>query len=153
MYIAKHLVPAGTEVAIGAPIMITVENVNDVKAFESYTLSQSSSSPPSPAKEVKSSPPPAASAPAPSPPPPQEVKSSPPPATPSTQKVSTPPPSKASIPPPASPTVSSPAPSGPWGQNIYKSPILHKLLQEQNNFISKYGASLQQPLTKSLGEK
>lgn len=161
MYIAKHLVSAGSEVAVGSPIMITVENVDDVKAFESYTLSASSTAAASPKKETKTSPAPTES-PTPSPAAP-EVKSSSSPTTPQAKPVSPPPqpPSKASTPtPPKAASSASPAPvpansapSGSWGQHIYKSPILQKLIQEQSNHLSKYGGSLHQPLKKTIDEK
>jgi pyruvate/2-oxoglutarate dehydrogenase complex dihydrolipoamide acyltransferase (E2) component len=143
VYIAKHLVSAGSEVAVGAPILITVEDPADVAAFESYTLSVEA---------------------APSPPAPVSVKEpSPPPPAPAAVKASTPEPAKnipakplppTPVPPPA-PKAAVALPTGQWGSHIMKSPLLLKLVQEQNNYKSKYGESLHQPLAprNSGGEK
>ena len=40
--VAKLLVSEGSEVAVGAPIMITVEESSDVAAFENYAVDSSS---------------------------------------------------------------------------------------------------------------
>jgi pyruvate/2-oxoglutarate dehydrogenase complex dihydrolipoamide acyltransferase (E2) component len=145
VYIAKHLVSAGSEVAVGAPILITVEDPADVAAFESYTLSvEAAPSPPAPVSVKEPSPPPPAPAAAP------EVKASTPepakniPAKPLPPTPSPPPAPKAAV-----------VPTGQWGSHIMKSPLLFKIVQEQNNYKSKYGESLHQPLApgNSGGEK
>ncbi|GMI27632.1 hypothetical protein TrRE_jg12938, partial [Triparma retinervis] len=41
--VAKILATEGAEVAVGAPIMITVEETSDVAAFENYTEDTTSS--------------------------------------------------------------------------------------------------------------
>jgi len=52
-YIAKHLVPAGTEVKVGDAIFIAVEEANLVSAFEKYQISAvSSNTPPTKAAEA-----------------------------------------------------------------------------------------------------
>ena len=58
--VAKLLVSEGSEVAVGAPIMITVEESSDVAAFENYAVDSSSEASSAPS----SSPPPPTSSPA-----------------------------------------------------------------------------------------
>lgn len=48
-YIAKILVAEGTTITVGAPIVVTVEEFEDVAAFSSFTISSSDASPPTPA--------------------------------------------------------------------------------------------------------
>lgn len=152
MYIAKHLVSAGSEVAVGAPILITVEDPADVAAFSSYTLPTEATPVTPTAPEVKKEaplPPPApppAPAPAPEKAPVQEIKQIP------SQPLSPSPPPPAPKAPDALPTS---LPAGLWGSQILKSPLLQKLVQEQQMYQSKYGESLHQPLAvkTSGGEK
>jgi pyruvate dehydrogenase E2 component (dihydrolipoamide acetyltransferase) len=70
--LAKILVPAGPdEIAVGAPIMITVEDAGDVAAFAGYVMEVTPSAPPAaapvpvPAEAAAATPAPVAAAPAP----------------------------------------------------------------------------------------
>jgi pyruvate/2-oxoglutarate dehydrogenase complex dihydrolipoamide acyltransferase (E2) component len=141
VYIARHLVPAGSEVAVGAPILITVEDPADVAAFESYTLPAETAptTPTTPATKEAASPPPA-----------PEVKVSIPEEV---KQIPVKPLPPTSPPTPKAPVVfPSSLPSGQWGSQILNSPLLQKLIQEQNSYRSKYGESLHQPLaTKTSG--
>lgn len=143
MYIAKHLVNAGSEVAVGAPIMITVDNKEDVDKFASYTIATTTAPTPKPVEKpvaTPSSPPPPKVA-TPPPPPPTPVVPTP---TPTSQppKVATP----APTPTKPAPTPSS-IPQTPWGTLIKKSPLASKLSLSQKEYITKYGSSLHEPVS------
>lgn len=136
-YIAKHLVEEGAEVAVGAPIMITVEEEGDVAAFADYVHSSAAPEPPKteapkpkeePAKVPEPTPAPKASPPTPPSPPPQVEK----------KEVASPPAPQAPKPLPekkSSPT----APTVPWGSAVKSSPLAAKLARLQNAYVGKYG--------------
>jgi pyruvate/2-oxoglutarate dehydrogenase complex dihydrolipoamide acyltransferase (E2) component len=137
LYIAKHLVPAGSEVLVGAPIMITVEDAASVAAFASYTLPPIAAAVPEVKKILTPPPTPVVAA----------VKATPPP-------VKTAPPT---LPPPlpkqTAPSPPSASSGGQWGVQILKSPLLQKLIQEQSSYVARYGHNLHQVLTKVSIEK
>ncbi|GMI44106.1 hypothetical protein TrCOL_g9415, partial [Triparma columacea] len=95
---AKLLVAEGAEIAVGAPIMITVEEMEDVSAFDSYE-----------AEEPAAPSPPAATP----PPPPAATPPPPPAATPPPPAAVTPPPTPTTSTPPA-PAPSTPGTLYPW---------------------------------------
>jgi pyruvate dehydrogenase E2 component (dihydrolipoamide acetyltransferase) len=155
-YIAKHLVTAGTEVNVGEPIMVTVEDEEYVKAFADFVLPL-----PSVAATTKSQqevpkgetpkvtvtiPPPQVLPPAVS-----AATASPPPSLASAPSVSVPPPS-----PPNAPSISllnniatsslavSSTPS--WGKLAKSSPIAKILRASQQTYIDTYGLTGQKPL-------
>lgn len=138
MYLVKHLVKAGSEVSVGSPIMITVENKDDIDKFASYTLPTTVNTP----KPIESTPvqpstqPPAP--PKPTPTPVQTKVSTPPPSPPSPPKEVNNVQTKASPPPPSAVVVS----QSPWGSHFKKSPLFAKLSQQQKEYATKYGPSL-----------
>ena len=144
--IAKIIMPAGSaDVPVGTPIVITVEEEDDVAAFANYVV---------PAEEVApAAPEPVAAAPEPTPPPVKEVVTPPP------VVAATPPPPP---PPPAEPVVevaastdtvastssSDPLTVGPaWGNLArVQSPLAEALSNQQKEYIEKYGSTGQIPL-------
>jgi len=156
-YIAKHLVPAGTEVNVGEPIMVTVEDEEYVKAFAGFALPPPSSAAATTKAQQEVSkgetpkgtvtiPPPQVL-----PPPVSAAIASPPPPLTSAPSVSVPPP-----PPPNAPSTSllndiaasslavSTTPS--WGKLAKSSPIAKILRASQQNYIDSYGVTGQKPL-------
>lgn len=130
-FIAKLLVEPGAEVAVGSPILISVEDESSIKAFEKYEAPTAGASTPVPPKVEM--------------PPPVIQKVSPPPAVPI---VSTP----ISNPTPIAPAVITPSPvpqitqsvAGTYSirikepsQNI--SPLLAKLIKDKIEYDVKYG--------------
>jgi len=141
--VARLLIKAGTgdNIAVGEPIMVTVEESDAVAAFADFTPPAAAAAPP--AKEEAA---PAAAPVAPPPPAPvvaAAVVTPPPP----------PPPVEAA--PVAAPVASAPAPAvaspptaGPaWG-NLAKvsSPLSKTLSKDQKQYISLYGSTGQLPL-------
>jgi pyruvate dehydrogenase E2 component (dihydrolipoamide acetyltransferase) len=142
-YIAKFLVEVGDEVAVGAPIMVTVEDESSIAAFADYVLPADASA--APAVVVV----------------PVEAKPTPPPAvtpvvTPKAVVVSAPvviaPPvisviqTPQVVPPATVPSLTS-AYSVKWSSGIVsKSAIAGKLSKDQHAYILKYGRSGQRAL-------
>ena len=139
MYIAKILVEAGTEVKVGDPVMISVEESEYVDNFGDYTL-------PATAKTDVSTP---ASTTA------EQIpaeKITAPTATPASEKTP-----KAASPPPPPPVAAAPpppvtAPPAPpvvprseidtmWGKYVSRSPLVTKISKDQVAYIAKYGQS------------
>lgn len=143
-YVAKVLVEPGTEVAVGVPILVTVEDEEDVAAFSNFSVSDSDST--SSSVPPSTTPEPTVSAPTPTPPPT-------PPAAPVKQAPSVPTPAPVApvVAPRAPPTPSAPAPpvtSGfLWGSLIKKSsPIATKIAKDQQAYVEKFGNSSHSPL-------
>ena len=139
-FIAKILVQEGGEdVAVGSPIMITVEDEADVAAFQDYVL-------------------PTAVAPAAAPTPPLAVEQpvvaaappvAPPIATPVAPPVAAAPPVVIAVPPPPPVVTAGAAPTmGPaWGSSArVTSPIAKTLANQQKAYIALYGSTGQVPL-------
>lgn len=144
-FIAKILVQEGGEdVAVGAPIMITVEDEADVAAFQDYVLpatipAAAATPPPPPAAAVE--PPVVAAAAAP--------PVAPPVVTPVAAPVAPPPPVVAAVAPPVVAAVTTPVPTmGPaWGSSArVTSPIAKTLASKQKAYIALYGSTGQLPL-------
>ena len=156
--IAKILVEAGTpDVTVGTPIMVTIDDVNDVEKFQDFKVETAATAtpppeatattmvppPPSPPPATKSAPPKqaaatelqkpmAAAAPATSSPPPKAPASKPAPTAQST--------------PPKTSSASSDMPMG-WGTLAKtNSPIAKMLSKHQQAYITKYGTTGQLPL-------
>jgi pyruvate dehydrogenase E2 component (dihydrolipoamide acetyltransferase) len=136
--IAKLLVPAGAEVKVGSPIMVTVEDKDSVGAFADFT--------------VAAAPAPAAAAPAPAPTPAPAPVSAPAPAP---VPAPTPAPTPAPVAAPEPVSVSAPASpvaaSGFYAVRVSgtvasKSAIAKKLANDQKAYIEKYGRSCQIPI-------
>lgn len=143
MYIAKHLVNNGSEVTVGSPIMITVDNKEDVDKFASYTVPVGNVvASPKPVENTNTSiAAPVATPPSPSPPSSLAAVVAPPP--PPKPAKTTPAPAKE----PAQ-TVSAPVvPQAPWGSYVKKSPLSLKLSLYQKEYIEKYGSSLHEPVS------
>lgn len=138
-YVAKLLIDAGSEdVKVGAPIMVTVEEEDDVAAFANFTAPETVQEEPAPAVEE------AAAAAAPPTPPP--VEPTPPPPVVSTTEAPPPPPVET----PAAPApVQQVAPTmGPaWGNMARTaSPIAKTLAAQQQEYVDMYGTTGQVPL-------
>ena len=142
-YIAKFLVEVGDEVAVGAPIMVTVEDESSIAAFADYVLPADASAAPAVVVE------------------PVEAKPTPPPAvTPKAAVVSAPVVIPVSIAPPVISVIQTPqavpqatvpsltsAYSVKWSSGIVsKSAIAGKLSKDQHAYILKYGRSGQRAL-------
>ena len=140
-YVAKLLVEAGgdAEIKVGTPIMVTVEEEEDVAAFANYTLpAGAAAAAPEPPAEAAATPEPAAPSPPPPPPPPPKVEAAAP----------TPPPPQPP-PTPAAPTPAAPiaAVSRGWGKMAQiKSPLVKTLGKQQASYLEKYGSTGQIPL-------
>lgn len=150
-FIAKLLVDAGSEVKVGDPIMVTVEDLESVKAFENFVLPKSSTTTPVASSTTHATPPPTASPPTSSPPTPQptpqhkplpEVKVSEPKTA---ASVGITPASKNKSEVPALPKTGGDTPII-WGSGVRKSFLLKKLAVDQLAYEQKYGRSAQKLL-------
>ncbi|KAL7581644.1 hypothetical protein ACA910_022193 [Epithemia clementina (nom. ined.)] len=143
--VAKILMKAGegNDVAIGTPIMITVEEPEDVAAFKDYVHKVEDAAPVTSAAAAVPSKPkekPAAAAAA-APPPAQAPAATPPPPPPSTSPAA--PSAPAAVPPPAS----TPQFAVAWGLGASKrSPMAKTLAKEHTEYVEKYGTTGQRPL-------
>lgn len=146
-FVAKLLIPENTEdVAVGDPIMVTVEEEEDIAAFADFVPEAAAPAAVEEEKvEVKEEPPAQAAAAPPPPPPP------PPPAA-EAAAPTPPPPPPAAVEQPvvaAAEAVSTAAPTmGPaWG-NLAKvsSPLAKTLSAEQKKYVELYGTTGQLPL-------
>jgi pyruvate dehydrogenase E2 component (dihydrolipoamide acetyltransferase) len=146
-FVARLLMEAGTglDIAVGTPIMITVEEEDSIAAFKNYV-------PPVPAAvavEATSAPPPAAPAAAAAPTPPPAAAPPTPAPAPAAVVAATPPPP----PPPvaAAPSVAAPSagthPAVAWGLLATKaSPLAKSLAKKQHAYVDLYGTTGQQPI-------
>mmetsp|Transcript_12855 Transcript_12855/g.29925 ORF Transcript_12855/g.29925 Transcript_12855/m.29925 type:complete len:252 (+) Transcript_12855:208-963(+) len=144
-HVAKLLVKDGTEdLAVGVPIMVTVEEAEDVAAFTDYVAPDAApvAAAPAPAA-AEPTPEPAAPAPTPPPPTPEPVVAA----------ALSPEPVVAVAPPPpaaATPVVSVgdvPTLSPTWGSTArVASPIAKTLSAQQQEYVDLYGTTGQTPL-------
>jgi len=141
-YIAKILMDAGSDdIKVGVPIMITVEEEEDIAAFADFVLEEPAA-PPAAAPEPIAEPAPApvveASTPAPTPPP-APVEPTPVTAI-----------AEGAIDAPEMKTMAAavaPVMSTGWGEFAkVNSPILKTLSKEQKDYVEKYGTTGQVPL-------
>jgi len=139
-YIAKILMDAGSEdIEVGVPIMVTVEEEEDIAAFADFELEEAAPEPPAAEPEPVAEPEPApvveAAAPPPPPPPPAPVE---------------PAPVVAAAEPPemeAMAAAIAPVASTGWGEFAkVNSPILKTLSKQQKDYVEKYGTTGQLPL-------
>ncbi len=137
---AKILVEAGSgEITVGTPVMVTVEEEEDIAAFANFVPPEAEAAP------AAEEPAPAAAAAAPEPTPaPPVVEAAPAPPT--------PPPAPEPVAAPPAPAVAAPVGSAPtvgpaWGGLArVASPIAKTLSTEQKEYIAKYGTTGQVPL-------
>ena len=129
-FVAKLLVPNGAEVAVGSPIMVTVEDAADVAAFANFEA-------PAPAAVVQSPPTPAPAAVAPAPVVVTPVATPPP--TPTPAPVVTAPAPAAVKPAPVAPVQSSSKYTFRWGEGAKSGPLASQLSKQQNAYHAKYG--------------
>jgi pyruvate dehydrogenase E2 component (dihydrolipoamide acetyltransferase) len=139
-FVAKLLQPVGVDLAVGTPIMVTVEDEADVAAFAEYSLPKEEN-----AAAV------AAAAPPTPPPVPAPVATTPPPSVPSTPPP--PPPVAAPVAVPPRPPVQVTAPSSSssvavaYGFSTAKvSPLAKTLAAQQKAYIERYGTTGQRPI-------
>ena len=139
-HVAKLLVPAGSEdVAVGTPIMVTVEEADDIVAFADFVVDEAA---PAPVKEepAKFEAPAVAATP---PPPSAAAKPSSPPSAPP------PPPAVEEAPVVVATEAVFSAPTmGPaWGSLAkVNSPLAKTLAAEQQKYVEQYGTTGQIPL-------
>lgn len=147
-FVAKILMDAGNgdDIAVGTPIMVTVEEADDVAAFADFVVEESSSASEPKATAPK---PAAAAAPEPAPAKVEDVAPSSPPA-PAPIPAPPTPNTAAAVPPPAmEDMVAAVAPvmSTGWGDFAkLNSPILKTLSKQQTDYVEKYGTTGQVPL-------
>ncbi|CAB9499125.1 acetyltransferase component of pyruvate dehydrogenase complex, mitochondrial [Seminavis robusta] len=138
-YVAKLLAEAGgsDEITVGVPIMVTVEEEEDITAFADYKAPAAAPAPAAPAKEEAVAPPP--------PPPAPKVEAAVAPAA-----ATPPPPAPAATPPPPAPAADAPASVAAiakgWGQLAKDSPLAKTLSKQQTQYIESYGTTGQVPL-------
>mmetsp|Transcript_23119 Transcript_23119/g.33868 ORF Transcript_23119/g.33868 Transcript_23119/m.33868 type:complete len:225 (+) Transcript_23119:58-732(+) len=141
LYIAKLLVEAGSEVTVGAPIMITVESEEDVSKFAGYELPATNSHE---AMLPKKEPVPTTSS------PPPVISTLPerrdPSSKPSAPSQPTPIVTSASVANSPSTRSASVQPASMWGTYIAKSPLSVKFIRDQKNYVAKYGTCCHNPL-------
>lgn len=142
-FIAKILMDAGTgaDIPVGTPIMVTVEEADDVAAFANFVAPVEAAAPPPP-------------------PPPPAAPEAPAKVAAATPAPVVPPPAPAAVPIPAPVVEAVPPPSmkgmaaavAPvmstgWGDFAkLNSPLLKTLSKQQNDYITKYGTTGQVPL-------
>ena len=144
-FIAKILMEAGSgaDIAVGTPIMVTVEEEDDVASFADFVLEETAAAA-APEPAPAPAPEPVVEAAAPPPPPPPAA--APAPAAPE-------PVVKAEVPPPPPPEMEAafdaiaPVMSTGWGDFAkLNSPLLKTLSKQQTEYIEKYGTTGQVPL-------
>jgi len=155
-YVAKLLEEAGTgkDITVGVPIMITVEEEEDVAAFKNYTpppvadavdvnaADSTEEAPkkaeaPAPAAAATTSPPP------PPPPPPTSSKE----AKPVDVSAKDSPAAAAHTPPTPTPAAAAAPPTSGWGSLAFvNSPLAKSLGNQQAAYVEKYGRTGQVPL-------
>ncbi|KAL3907324.1 MAG: hypothetical protein SGARI_003591 [Bacillariaceae sp.] len=137
-FIAKILVDAGggEDIVVGTPIMVTVEEQDDIAAFADFVVEEEA---PAPAPVEAAAPEPA---PAPTPAPAKVEAAAAPPAP--------APEAAAPVPPPAMEDLVqaiAPVMSTGWGEFAkVNSPLLKTLSKQQTDYIEKYGTTGQVPL-------
>ena len=139
-YIAKFLVAEGTEVKVGDPILVTVEDESSISAFADFKVSASPAAEESKPKEAPAAEPvkeqpkveatPQPEAKKESAPEPQKQK----PATPAASSAPSSSPSKAKAPVDSKATVAI-----HWGMGVVNSPLTRKIGLDQQRYIEKYG--------------
>lgn len=150
-FIAKYLVQPGTEVNVGDPILVTVEDEEYVAAFANFVpppkeQQQKEEAPKEQQSKVVA--PPVASAPV---LPPVTAAATPPPAAPMPPPpppvvVAAAPPISSSIPDAAAASSLAPSATPMWGRLAKSSPIAKVLSASQQKYIDIYGSTGQKPL-------
>jgi pyruvate dehydrogenase E2 component (dihydrolipoamide acetyltransferase) len=126
---AKILVDAGVEVKCGVPILVTVEEEEDVAAFANFEAPATEAAAPAPAP-VPTPAPPAA-----------PVQSTPEAVVPAAAAAAAP----AAAAPAAAPAVDSS--EGPrWGSRVANSALARAMANEQAEYLHKYGHSFHRPI-------
>lgn len=140
-YIAKFLVEGGSEVKVGEPILVTVEDAANIGALASFVAPKSAAAPSAAASE---------SAPVATPVAAPVAKPAAAPVAPVAAPVAAAPPAPkpvAAAPAPAAKPAPAAVPSGLWGRSVAKSPLSSKLSADQKAYIAKYGRASQKPIS------
>ena len=140
---AKILMDAGSDdIVVGVPIMVTVEEEEDIAAFANFVLEEAPTAPEPVAEPAPAAPVVEASAPAP-PPPAAAAPVAPP--TPVVAAIA-----EEAVAPPAMEAMAAaiaPVMSTGWGDFAkLNSPILKTLSKQQKDYVAKYGTTGQIPL-------
>ena len=144
-FVAKILMEAGSgeDIVVNTPIMVTVEEEEDVSAFADFKLPEAAAAAPvEPAAPEPESPAVKAAAPAPvTPPPPAPVASTPPPPVAAPVVEPSPALEEALV------AAVAPVLSTGWGDFAkINSPIAKTLSKQQNDYVNKYGTTGQVPI-------
>jgi len=157
--IAKLLVPEGkSEIGIGDPIMVVVQNPSDVEAFQDFEVSKNEkkeSAPKSEPKPIEQPQPVKAPQPQVQAPPQAQAKAPPQPKTQAPSQPQTPPKEENQTSAPKAPTSVATTTSSTksyysiekWGRSIENGALAFSLAKQQHAYIKKYGSTLQKPLT------
>lgn len=140
-FVAKLLVEAGSEVKVGDPIFVSVEDASTVSAFANFTLSNAPAAPTAVAAPKAAAPAPVPAAPV-AAPAPVAPKAAAPAPTPAAKPAAVP--VKTAAPTPAAPSAN--AYAWRWGTAVKKGAIAGKLAAQHANYLEKYGRSAQKPL-------
>ena len=145
-YVAKILVEAGSgEISVGVPIMVTVEDEDDIVAFKDFVPPEgdvTAEEPVAPAEPAEPTPPPVVEEVAPPPPAPVAPEVTPEPVVATAPVTSEPAPEVA-----AADEVSATMVSPGWGKFAkVKSPLASTLSASQKKYIELYGSTGQVPL-------
>lgn len=139
-FVAKILQETGQDLPVGAPILITVEEAEDVAAFKDYVSPKEAAAPPAAAEPAKAAPPP----------PPAPVAAAPAPVETPTPAPPVPEPvvAAAAAPVAAAPVAAQGAvASVAWGQGAATaSPLAKTLAAAQKAYIEQYGSTGQRPI-------
>jgi pyruvate dehydrogenase E2 component (dihydrolipoamide acetyltransferase) len=144
-YIAKLLVPEGSEVKIGEPILIVVEEESSVAAFADFKLAvepkAAAPAPEAPKAEAKPQPKVEEV--------PKKQPQSPPPQQQQQQPAAAAPAPKQATPAPQSAAKTASKVSFHWGTGVVNSPLTRKISADQQAYINKYGRTGHQPILSS----
>lgn len=138
-FIAKLLVEAGTEVKVGDPILVSVEDASAIEAFANFTAPNASVAAPV-AAPAPSTPAPTKPAVVAAPPAPKPAPATPVAAAPSPPAVAKP------APAPTAKKAAATTPSFVFGSGVLKGALLNKLAAEQKEYVQKYGRGGNLPL-------
>lgn len=142
-FIAKILMDAGSEdIEVGVPIMVTVEEEEDIAAFADFVMEETAAAPAAAAEPVaEPEPVPVVEAAAP-PPPPPVVEAPAPVAAAVAEETAAEPPAMEAMAAAVAPVMST-----GWGDFAkINSPIIKTLSKQQKDYIEKYGTTGQVPL-------
>lgn len=138
--VAKLLVEQGAEVKVGDPILVTVEEANEVAAFANFTVAAAPAAAPAPAPVAAPTPAPVAA------PAPKAVEVPKPTPAPVAAPVAAPAPKVVEAPKPAPAKPAAGAATFVYGSGVLKGALVNRLVSEQKAYIAKYGRTGHVPI-------